>query len=1432
MANLISTVVNGTLNSTGRITASYDTDRYQMNFNRASASSWWVTNDSSTLGLHLNNVGDRFYFSTNGDFWSSTNGWLSTALAGKSNVGHTHDDRYYTESESDARFQPLENQRLSTGNNVTFNQVYTNNWFRNNASNTGLYNEATTMHLSSQLNGYWDMSSTTTWSGIRFYTGGHVSALRGYVYANTSNEIGFLTNDGNWGLQVDSSKNVRVYGVSLTIGNTTSSDIYMIDTDETTRRIHCNSSRIGFLSSSNTWGSWAANDGSWNSDQSMRAPIFYDSQDTTYYLDPNSTTALRTVGSWRADSAAWDGEFAGKIQYHSNNWYFQASSNWFFRNSGASNVVSIDSGGNISANGFVGNNSAQTRDKLRVWDSSSYTIGMKSGYDYGHLGNDEYAMSFQMNDNSGRGFWWGDDAHNDNQGAASLTTDGRMTIARSLSVGEGEAVVSPSSTPLYVKGSTSGADVVGVDGINGRLFTVTDDLSNSLFSVNTIAGLPVIEAFADNTVNIGKYGSATTWSTTGFVTMPNSANIYRDLFINGGRGGNFGNRLIIGTDAATYTMQDGNQRPTAYLHGAYPVLTLNHTVSNGSHGPTIQFAHNTENKQWVIGSNGTGTRLDIGYSENTNRNPHNGIDDYLGSTFFRINNGGHIELGRGNGRSTWVNDTLYVGASDSGDSHMYFGEDSSGWYGLHWYWDSAYTVYLYGRNAGTDTEIMRYTTNSNAYVEWRRHFHMNNYDINYLSQIHFNDDVRFYDDGNNQYLNFKWGNGGAGGIQFWDGDGSRQGYVYGSGTGSFGLLDSGGNWKVRVDTSNVEMYGAQYLTDVYAYILYDRSDSSYYLDPASYSRIWRTSTHWAPSPGVGSSNWVNDFNATPVSSMSFGGDLSAGGPQGSWWFQQNMRHSNTSNYWGTQIAWGWEDNANELWQRNVTGGSWSSWVRYINTNNYAGILDARYYTETEVNSLLSAKQDASTAITTSNIGSQSVNYATSAGSATNVTVNSGNTSAAWYPIVWHSGNTLYSSSGTTEIYPSGGYIRSSYINTTDNDETGITRFVIKNGDNYHRSATTTSAANIIRDVASGSWGISITGNAATATSATSATSASTAGYADEAKWIAFPDGPRDLSDRLPNWNNRSVAWDFVGAGTANGSGNYGGVMTFSPWDGTSASTGDSSYQLAFANATGVNASGQPKLSIRNGINSTWNAWYTLIHSGNIGDQSVNYATTAGTANAVAWTNVSGRPTAVSSFTNDAGYLTASGTIANAQFATQVVTIQDDAPVGANGKLWWESDTGKLKVYYGSSSAWVDATPVPDMSLYYAKAGGPISGDVTIQQTLTVVGNTLIQGTLTETSDISLKENILPLESSLDKVMKLNGVSFNKKATPNVKEIGFIAQEVEAVIPDLVTETNEGIKTVSYSRVTAVLVETIKEQQAQINELKDLVSKLAEKLNSL
>ena len=86
---------------------------------------------------------------------------------------------------------------------------------------------------------------------------------------------------------------------------------------------------------------------------SLRAPIFYDYNDTGYYLDPTSTTSLRTVGDWRADASTWTGEFAGKMQYHSSNWYLQFSSNLLFRNSGGTNVLTCDSSGNLTANGNV-----------------------------------------------------------------------------------------------------------------------------------------------------------------------------------------------------------------------------------------------------------------------------------------------------------------------------------------------------------------------------------------------------------------------------------------------------------------------------------------------------------------------------------------------------------------------------------------------------------------------------------------------------------------------------------------------------------------------------------------------------------------------------------------------------------------------------------------------------------------------------------------------------------------------------------------------------------------------------------------------------------------------------------------------------------------------------------------------------------------------
>jgi hypothetical protein len=81
-----------------------------------------------------------------------------------------------------------------------------------------------------------------------------------------------------------------------------------------------------------------------------------------------------------------------------------------------------------------------------------------------------------------------------------------MAFTSSLNYKETLTQEASGSLTLLGSGSTGRTDLFTINGNNGTLFSVSDDLSNSLFSVNTIAGLPVIEAFADNTVVMGQYG--------------------------------------------------------------------------------------------------------------------------------------------------------------------------------------------------------------------------------------------------------------------------------------------------------------------------------------------------------------------------------------------------------------------------------------------------------------------------------------------------------------------------------------------------------------------------------------------------------------------------------------------------------------------------------------------------------------------------------------------------------------------------------------------------------------------------------------------------------------------------------------------------------------------------------------------------------------
>jgi hypothetical protein len=89
------------------------------------------------------------------------------------------------------------------------------------------------------------------------------------------------------------------------------------------------------------------------------------------------------------------------------------------------------------------------------------------------------------------------------------------------------------------------------------------------------------------------------------------------------------------------------------------------------------------------------------------------------------------------------------------------------------------------------------------------------------------------------------------------------------------------------------------------------------------------------------------------------------------------------------------------------------------------------------------------------------------------------------------------------------------------------------------------------------------------------------------------------------------------------------------------------------------------------------------------------------------------------------------------------------------------------------------------------------------------------------SDQRLKKNITPVGNALQKIMELSGVSFNWKTDPlgRKKELGLIAQQVEKVAPELVSTGAEGYKMMNYDGLAALFVNSIKEQQEQINELK-------------
>jgi hypothetical protein len=149
-------------------------------------------------------------------------------------------------------------------------------------------------------------------------------------------------------------------------------------------------------------------------------------------------------------------------------------------------------------------------------------------------------------------------------------------------------------------------------------------------------------------------------------------------------------------------------------------------------------------------------------------------------------------------------------------------------------------------------------------------------------------------------------------------------------------------------------------------------------------------------------------------------------------------------------------------------------------------------------------------------------------------------------------------------------------------------------------------------------------------------------------------------------------------------------------------------------------------------------------------------------------------------------------------------------------VWQTSDDGQQRLYFATNST----------SYYRAPAGGHEfrgSAGTAIFQ-IDNTGNISAAGEVTANSDERIKTNIKTIENALDKTMQLRGVEYDRTDIEK-HQIGVIAQEVEKVLPDVVHTKEDGMKSVAYGNIVALLIESIKELKGEVSELRAELNEL-------
>jgi hypothetical protein len=186
------------------------------------------------------------------------------------------------------------------------------------------------------------------------------------------------------------------------------------------------------------------------------------------------------------------------------------------------------------------------------------------------------------------------------------------------------------------------------------------------------------------------------------------------------------------------------------------------------------------------------------------------------------------------------------------------------------------------------------------------------------------------------------------------------------------------------------------------------------------------------------------------------------------------------------------------------------------------------------------------------------------------------------------------------------------------------------------------------------------------------------------------------------------------------------------------------------------------------------------------------------------------------------------------FSSAIIGVRPSATTDTTGLTTISMGTSTVNNYGVTLNAWrfgTDGNPKFALKLHNNSSGGVTalvadsSGQIGIGQNspgykLDVSGTIRATGDVIAYSDARVKDNVQTIENALDKVTKLRGVSYTRNDVEDkTTKIGVIAQEVLEVLPEVVQQDDEGKYSVAYGNMVGLLIESIKELKAEVDELK-------------